>query len=274
MTLAWIGLAAAVLGWPIGSAGRREQRLRADGRLALPAVSSRARSWRVTFSPARWVGRLSRTKSAPSAVVIGGVVAAALTGPAGPGPAIEFGFATAVVTALMIGLLQRARRQRRAAARADEVVLTVALLAAELDAGATPDVALLAAGPIGAELSAQLQGSPSGDDDTLARVVAAWRMSVTSGVPLADILVRVRADLSAVVAARRDLASAVAGPRASATLLALLPLIGIALGAAMGAHPLTVLLHTAAGRLLLCTGLLLDALGLLWTDRLIDRVQR
>ena len=99
-------------------------------------------------------------------------------------------------------------------------------------------------------------------------------MSAATGVPLVELLARVRADLSARAGARRDLMAALAGPRSSATMLALLPLVGIGLGLALGARPLDVLLHTAAGRALLCAGVVLDALGVFWTERLIDRAQR
>jgi tight adherence protein B len=75
-------------------------------------------------------------------------------------------------------------------------------------------------------------------------------------------------------AVRREVSVTVAGPRSSAVLLALLPVLGIGLGTAMSADPAGILLTTSAGRLLLCGGVLLDALGLFWTDVLIGRAQR
>ena len=68
--------------------------------------------------------------------------------------------------------------------------------------------------------------------------------------------------------------SAVAGPQSSATVLALLPILAVGLGAGMGADPLGLLFGTATGRLLLCTGAVLDAAGVLWTLRLVERALR
>ena len=70
---------------------------------------------------------------------------------------------------------------------------------------------------------------------------------------------------------RRQVAAALAGPRASAALLALLPLAGVALAAGLGARPLHVLLHTPLGVGCLLLGAALDLLGLWWTTRIVAR---
>ena len=114
----------------------------------------------------------------------------------------------------------------------------------------------------------------NGPDDPLDRVAFAWRLSATTGVPLAESLGRVRADLTDQAATRRELNALVAGPQASATILALLPLLGTVLGSAIGADPVGVLFGTPIGRVLLCVGLALDAAGLFWTMHLIDRALR
>ncbi len=113
-----------------------------------------------------------------------------------------------------------------------------------------------------------------GVDDPLARVAFAWQLSATTGIPLAESLARVRTDLADRAASRREIRTLVAGPQASATILALLPLLGMVLGSAIGADPIGVLFGTPAGRLLLCLGVVLDAGGLLWTMRLIDGAMR
>jgi tight adherence protein B len=63
--------------------------------------------------------------------------------------------------------------------------------------------------------------------------------------------------------------AALAGPRSTGTLLAVLPLLGIGLGAGMGAHPITVLLGQPRGQLALAVGVVLEALGVRWTSRII-----
>jgi tight adherence protein B len=100
-------------------------------------------------------------------------------------------------------------------------------------------------------------------------VAQAWRIATVTGTPLAVLLAGVRSDLTARQGAAREVASALAGPRSSAALLAMLPLLGAALGAAMGAHPMAVLCGQPAGRTLLCAGVVLDAVGVCWTLLLI-----
>jgi tight adherence protein B len=99
-------------------------------------------------------------------------------------------------------------------------------------------------------------------------------VAAESGAPLADVLGRVAADLADHEQQQRSVAVALAGPRSSAALLAGLPVIGVALGAAMGARPLGFLFGTPPGRLVCCAGALLDAAGVIWTQRLMLRAER
>ncbi|MDQ2748848.1 MAG: type II secretion system F family protein, partial [Actinomycetota bacterium] len=110
--------------------------------------------------------------------------------------------------------------------------------------------------------------------DELEPLAHAWRVAETCGAPLAGVLDRVAADLADQEQQQRSVTVALAGPRSSAVMLAGLPLVGIALGAAMGAHPLTFLLGTPHGRLICCAGAALDAAGVLWTQRLMQRALR
>ncbi|WP_139342152.1 type II secretion system F family protein [Protofrankia sp. BMG5.30] len=105
---------------------------------------------------------------------------------------------------------------------------------------------------------------------TLRQLAAAWRVSQHAGIPLAPLANR----LAAVVRAERErdgeVATALAGPRASGRLVASLPVAGIALGVLLGVSPLTVLLGTRAGALCLVVGLALDLAGLAWINRLTE----
>ena len=96
-------------------------------------------------------------------------------------------------------------------------------------------------------------------------------MCSTHGAGLAAAVERLEEGLRAEEAQRRDLAAELAGPRATAVLLAGLPLVGIAMAAALGAEPIEVLLHTTAGGVCLVTGIGLNLLGLWWTGRLVKR---
>jgi tight adherence protein B len=73
---------------------------------------------------------------------------------------------------------------------------------------------------------------------------------------------------------RRTVGVALAGPRSSAALLTGLPLVGIGLGAAMGARPWEFLLGSPAGRIVCCVGVVLDTAGVLWMRRILRRAER
>jgi tight adherence protein B len=120
---------------------------------------------------------------------------------------------------------------------------------------------------------------PSGDGDTalgeaLDRVSAAVRLSGRTGCSLAAVVGAVEDDLRARRRHRLELRTATAAPRASALLLAGLPLLGLAMGSGVGADPWAVLTTTGTGQMLLVAGVALEALGLTWSQRLVRRAVR
>jgi tight adherence protein B len=106
----------------------------------------------------------------------------------------------------------------------------------------------------------------------LGQVSRAWTLAGRHGLPLAEVLDAVRGDLQARARFARQVLARMAGPRASATILALLPAFGLALGEAMGARPLHVLTGTGSGQLLLLTGVTLACTGVAWSARLTRQV--
>ena len=162
--------------------------------------------------------------------------------------------AGAVAAATTAAVLSRAAADR--ARRRGDATLAEAVgsLAADLRAGQQPTEALRAiAGPAARERA----------------VVAVWSVSERSGAPAAAVLDRVEQDLRARQNQRREVAAELAGARSTGTLLAVLPLLGIGLGEGMGAHPITVLLAQPRGQVALTVGVVLEALGVLWTSRII-----
>ena len=107
-----------------------------------------------------------------------------------------------------------------------------------------------------------------------AAVVAAARTAHELGAPLADVLARVSESLAADAAERDDVEAALAGPRATARVLAWLPLLGVGLGAVLGADPVRVLLGGGPGSTAGVVGLLLVVAGRRWTARLLARAVR
>lgn len=185
--------------------------------------------------------------------------------------------------------------RRRAAEQAAERVRAVeacAALAAELRAGRTPAEALSAAAEVasggsrtalaaaaaaataGADVPAALLHGGAGSTavpEVLRGLAACWAVCAAAGSGLATAVERLEEGLRSTLAQRRALEAELAGPRATAAMLALLPLAGLALAAGLGADPLRVLLHTPVGLLCLVAGVGLDALGLRWTARLVAR---
>lgn len=178
-------------------------------------------------------------------------------------------------------------RRGLSARRAATVELCTAL-AAELRTGAMPTdalqravravpgvcddaarVARLSGDVSSALVAASLRAGAGG----LARLAAVWSVSQHSGAGLADGCERIADWLRDDEALRREVAAQLAGARASARLLAFLPVLGILLGASMGARPLDVLLGTPYGLACLVVGGALAGLGLWWTERLARAVE-
>ncbi len=100
-------------------------------------------------------------------------------------------------------------------------------------------------------------------------VAACIETAEASGSPLAGVLDRVAAQLEADADAAAARAVALAGPRATAQVLSVLPLAGLGLGMLMGADPLGVLLSTPLGSLCLAVGGALTVAGRSWSARLV-----
>lgn len=132
--------------------------------------------------------------------------------------------------------------------------------------------ALLARVPF---VSAMRPGGPSPQRAALERraeaVVAAGRLAVTLGAPLAPVLDRVAESLVADDEVDGERRAALSGPRSTATLLGWLPLLGIGLGFALGADPVGVVLRGGAGTTSAVVGGALLLGGRRWTAHLVSR---
>ncbi|TYP84766.1 pilus assembly protein TadB [Blastococcus xanthinilyticus] len=261
MTGALLAVAAAVAVWPDGRAGLRRR---------VRAVAA--------------TGGGAARRPVPLPVV------------AGAGAAGLAAVLSTPLVALLAGggaaLAARGWEARRAASAAEGrlAVLAEALgaLAAELRAGRLPEDAARGAAAAcpdpeaGAALARALRtsGAPgklpagAGLAVELARVSAAVRLSTRTGCSLATVVTAVEDDLRARLRRRQALRVATAGPRASARLLAGLPLLGLAMGSGVGADPWHVLTATGPGQVLLVAGVALEIAGIAWTGRLVARIGR
>jgi tight adherence protein B len=108
----------------------------------------------------------------------------------------------------------------------------------------------------------------------LRRISAGVLLSARTGCSLAAVAAAVEDDLRARQGQRRELRTSTAGPRASAMLLAGLPVLGLAMGSGVGADPWRVLTTTTTGQMLLVVGVALEFAGLSWSRELLRRALR
>ncbi|MFE9850724.1 type II secretion system F family protein [Streptomyces sp. NPDC005576] len=191
----------------------------------------------------------------------------------------------------LVGRWLRRRAGRAAYERSDAAVAALCgAVVGELRAGCEPGQALiravretpglgvaespvLAAARFGGDVPAALNRAAGAPGlASLAGIAACWRVSVDGGAGLAAGLDRLEGALRAERRRREELRAGLAGAWSTVVLLALLPLAGLGMGAALGAEPLRVLLHTPAGLVCLVGGLLLETAGLCWADRIVRAV--
>lgn len=103
--------------------------------------------------------------------------------------------------------------------------------------------------------------------------VAACRLTAVLGAPLAAVLESVADGVAESGRAESSRTTALSGPRATARLLALLPLVGLGLGVAVGAGPQEVLLDGSWGSALGCLGVVLMAVGHRMTNGFVSAAQ-
>jgi tight adherence protein B len=189
-----------------------------------------------------------------------------------------------IVVALDLGRWLRGRRRRSEVARRRAAVLLCCdLMAADLRAGVPPSAAIRAAAGHWEELAPVAPAAGYGADvpasfralagllpgaGSLRVVAAAWQVAERSGAGLAPALDLASATLRDEEAVETTITTELASAKATAALLAVLPVGVLALGSGIGAHPWRFLLGTTPGLACLIAGLGLTRLGLLWIDRI------
>jgi tight adherence protein B len=262
-------LAAVVAGWPTG-------RWRARRRMVLdrrdPNGPTSDQRW--SRSGYRWPVSGWWPSAVPAWAVKSPRQATLLvaTGAAGAG-AVAGGPVGAVAGAAYGGLAARGLLRLRAVRQAERErrrrLDGLSALAADLRAGLPVSDALSAFG------SPESAGPSRGGLDRLTLLArAAVGLAEQTGAPLAELLERIEADARTTDRGLAAAAAQAAGARATAWLLAALPLGGIALGYGIGADPVDVLLHTPIGAGCAVGAIALQIVGLAWADRLSGRGRR
>lgn len=220
------------------------------------------------------------------AVVVGVTMAAFLLA-----DRLSVAAAALLLAATLVHHLQELRTRRRIRATREVLAGWLGHLVADLQAGARPAEALaraaaelderapkevaeaIAAGTSqarwgtspAATFSAAAEHSPD-----LASVGHLWELAERHGVKLTGLLSQIRDRLSARNSHDDATAASLNGPQASAVILMALPLAGLAMGTAMGAAPLGLLLGGGLGGVLLVAGTGLVCAGFLWSQRIIS----
>ena len=194
--------------------------------------------------------------------------------------------ALAMAAAVVVYTLQERRNARLRLAGAQAAATFIGHLAEGVSAGATmADAAARAAERLPAGVPRTLlhdvsllttfthQGSlpPTLTTPELERVACLWRCAQTRGVPIASLLATARDEIDTRLQHRAATDAALTGPKTTATVLSLLPLGGIAMGSAMGANPVGLLLGPGIGSALLLVGTAFVCGGVLASGAIIRR---
>ncbi|MGP4054559.1 type II secretion system F family protein [Mycobacterium sp. 4D054] len=222
-----------------------------------------------------------------------------------PAPVCALGVCVAVAVsstpaaAVSLGLLAATllARNRAVARRRDRAAEAAALQAAldvllgELRVGAHPVAAMRAAAQestgrtatslgavaaralLGADVAEGLraEGRRSLLPGYWERLGVCWRLAQAQGLAVASLIQAAQCDVVERERFRGRVEAGLAGARATAAILAGLPVLGVLLGHAVGADPLSFLLSGAGGWLLVI-GTTFVCAGLLWSDRIMAGV--
>lgn len=247
---------------------------------ASPAARARARLAVTATVPTGRAGR--RTRVRPLLAVLVALVAvgsgALLDGARGA----VLGTALAVVGGTVARVVALHRADRRSRQAETDVARACGVLASYVRVGQVPADALVLVArdcPVLAEAAAVQQIGGDVPDALrtratqpghggLADLARAWRVSSSTGAPVAPALEEVATGLASDESLRSVVSAELSAPRSTGKVMAVLPLVGIGLGYLLGGRPLDWLVAGPLGWACLLLGLLLAAAGVLWIERL------
>jgi tight adherence protein B len=221
----------------------------------------------------------TRSRIRSSVVIVLGASAAVVLLPHGwVGPLLVVGPASWVAHLLW----RRRTTARSAAATSTRMAEVCDLLAAELSAGRPPETALREASAAWPALVPVAEVARLGGDvpaalrevartpgaGGLRLLAAAWSVSRRTGGSLGAATQRVAEAVRREQATRRVVAGELASARATARLMAALPILALLMGSGAGADPWSFLLRTPAGLGCLAAGLASGLAGVWWIEQI------
>ncbi|HVQ99040.1 MAG TPA: type II secretion system F family protein [Mycobacterium sp.] len=200
--------------------------------------------------------------------------------------------ALVIVTATVALRYHRRNRRLRSAAETQSLQAAMDVLVGELRVGAHPVRAFSVAAAetdgtvaaafravaararLGADVAAGLRsaGGFSALPAQWNRLAVCWQLAAQHGLGMSVLMRAAQRDIVARQRFSMRVSAKLAGARTTATVLAALPVLGVLLGQLIGAQPLKFLLGNHTGGWLLVIGTTLACGGLLWADRITDRV--
>jgi tight adherence protein B len=222
-------------------------------------------------------------------VIVGGGVGAVAMAVVAPIPAI---LAAGVLAATLTLRCRRAAARARRTAEAAALQGALSVVVGELRVGAHPVIAFEAAadesdGPVALALRAvaaraRLGADVAGGLRSVAalstvpghweRLSVCWELAQRQGLAIVTLVRAAERDIVERERFISQVAAGMAGARATAAILAGLPVLGVGLGHLIGARPLQFLLSDGVGGWLLLIGVTLACLGLWWSDRITERL--
>jgi tight adherence protein B len=141
--------------------------------------------------------------------------------------------------------------------------LTEEIAAATVDGGPIPEAIVAVASRLGTDPEL----------DAWRGLAAAWAVATDAGAPLATTLRDFAESLRGLSQVRREIAVALAAPKATARLVLVLPLVGLLFGALLGFDTLGTLFTTIPGWACVVGGATLMLGAWRWNRRLVARAQ-
>jgi len=131
----------------------------------------------------------------------------------------------------------------------------------------------IAAAQLGGDCTAALREDSRQHPD-IQGLAACWEIATRTGSGMAITVHRLAESARAAQETRVHLAAQLAGPKATARMLAALPLIGIMLGHMLGADPVSWLLGSVFGLAALILAVILTGVGWWWIVRIAASVEQ
>ena len=241
-------------------------------------------------SPCRRLARPARGRDRLSPGVAGSLAACAVAAGAVLLPMTTV-VAAAVLAATTALRHRRRRGSRRGIEESRELETAIEVLVGELRVGAHPAQAFSVAanetaGPVADSCRAVAARARLGADVTAGlrsvaessalpgqwdRLAVCWQLASEHGLAMSTLMRAAQRDIAERQRFSGHVMSAMAGARATAAILASLPVLSVLLGQLIGADSVAFLLGGRAGGWLLVVGVALVCGGLLWSDQITAR---